>query len=176
MVLYNISDIFEIQIVEVVKVVLLGEKIVLAPYTIERCHAFYKDYVADPAMTYDEYTYDKDKVDNYYQSRVLDASRLFFAICLNDKIIGEIQLKEIDKEKECATIGIHLNNDSSKGKGYGTEAQRLLIVYAINTLGFKTIYADAVHRNQRSRHILQKLGFEYLGDDDTLSYYKLSVK
>lgn len=31
--------------------ILQGEKISLLPYTIERCHSFYKDYVADPAMT-----------------------------------------------------------------------------------------------------------------------------
>ena len=165
----------KIQINEVVKVVLQGEKIVLAPYTIERCHAFFKDYVADPAMTYDTYTYDKEKVDRYYQNKVLDTSRLFFAICHNDKTVGEIQIKRIDKEKLCSTLSIHLVNDEFKGKGYGTEAQRLLIDYAINTLGLKTIYADAVHRNYRSKHILEKLGFKHLYDDDALSYYKFSV-
>lgn len=162
-----------------VKVVLRGEKIMLVPYTIERCHAFYKDYVADPAMTYDTYNYDKEKIDKYYQSKVLDTSRLFFAICHIDNIektIGEIQIKRIDKEKLCGTLSIHLINDAFKGNGYGTEAQRLLIDYAINTLGLKIIYADAVHRNHRSKHILVKLGFEYLYDDDALTYYKFSVK
>lgn len=160
---------------EVVKMVLKGEKIVLAPYTIERCHAFFKDYVADPAMTYDAYTYDKEKVDRYYQNKVLDTSRIFFAICHNDETVGEIQIKRIDKEKLCGTLSIHLVNDAFKGKGYGTEALQLLIDYAINTLGLKTIYADAVHRNHRSKHILEKLGFEYLYDDDVLSYYKYSL-
>lgn len=152
-----------------------GEKIVLAPYTIERCHAFYKHYVADSAMTYDTYTYDKENVDKYYHNKVLDTSRLFFAICHNEKIVGEIQLKRIDKEKLCGTLSIHLINDTSKGKGYGTEAQKLLIDYAISTLGLKVIYADTVHRNHRSKHILQKLGFEHLYDDVALAYYKFSV-
>lgn len=49
---------------------------------------FLKDYVADPAMTYDTYTYDKEKVARYYQNKVLDASRLFFPICYNDKTVG----------------------------------------------------------------------------------------
>jgi len=157
-------------------VILRGEKIVLAPYTIERCHAFFKDYVADPAMTYDTYTYNKGKVDRYYQNKVLDTSRIFFAICHNDKTVGEIQIKRMDKEKLCGTLSIHLVNDAFKEKGYGTEAQRLLIDYAINTLGLKTIYADAVHRNHRSKHILEKLGFKHLYDDDVLAYYKFNVK
>lgn len=67
-------------------------------------------------------------------------------------------------------------NDIFKGKGYGTEAIRLLIDYAINILGLKTIYADAVHRNYRSKHILGKLGFEHIYNDDDLAYYKFSVK
>ncbi len=153
-----------------------GEKITLKLYTIERCHEFFKGYITDPAMTYDTFVYDKEKVDEYYQNKVLDASRCFFAICHNDKIVGEIQLKRIDLEKLCGTLSVHLVDDTVKGKGYGTEAQRLLIYHAINILGLKTIYADAVHRNHRSKHILKKLGFVHLYDDDVLAYYKFNVE
>ena len=153
-----------------------GEKIVLEPYTIEKCHNFYKDYIPDPAMTYDSYTYDEEEINRYYQNKVLDTSRIFFAICHNDKTIGEIQIKRIDREKLCGTLSIVLANDTFKGKGYGTEAQRLLINYVINTLGFKTIYVDAVHRNHRSKYILNKLGFEHLYNDDILAYYKFNIK
>jgi RimJ/RimL family protein N-acetyltransferase len=155
---------------------LLGEKITLKPFTIERCHEFFIDYISDPAMTYDTFVYDKEKIDRYYQNKVLDASRCFFAICHNDKTVGEIQLKRIDFEKLCGTLSVHLVNNTFKGKGYGTEAQRLLIDHAINILGLKTIYADAVHRNNRSKHILEKLGFEHLYDNDVLSYYKFSIE
>ncbi|MEL7648784.1 MAG: GNAT family N-acetyltransferase [Sedimentibacter sp.] len=155
---------------------LKGEKIILVPYTIERCHEFYKEYVADPAMTYETYTYDFEEVNRYFQDRVLNSNRLFFAICYNDKTVGEIQIKQIDMGKLCGTLGVHLVNDSFKEKGYGTEAQRLLIDYAIKTLGLKTIYADAIHRNHRSKHVLEKLGFEHLYNDDALAYYKFSVK
>lgn len=30
---------------------LVGEKIVLKPYTLERCHEFYKNNIADAAIT-----------------------------------------------------------------------------------------------------------------------------
>ncbi|MDF2504564.1 GNAT family N-acetyltransferase [Clostridium sp.] len=156
--------------------VLKGEKIILVPYTIERCHEFFKEYVADSAMTYDAYTYDKENVDRYFQNRTLDSSRMIFAICHNNNTVGEIQIKQIDLEKLCCTLSVHLVNDSVKGKGYGTEAQRLLIDYAINKLGLKTIYADVIHRNHRSKHVLEKLGFEHLYDDDALAYYSFSVK
>ena len=153
-----------------------GEKITLKPYTIERCHDFYKDYISDTAMTYDAFVYDKEKVDRYYENKVLDTGRCFFAICHNDKTIGEIQLKRIDLEKLCGTLSVHLINDTFKGKGYGTEAQKLLTDYAINTMGLKIIYADAIHRNSRSKHILEKLGFKHLYDDNDLAYYRFSIE
>ncbi len=161
---------------EVVNLIIPGEKISLVPYTLKRCHAFFKEYVPDPAMTYEPYRYDKEKIDRYYQKKVLDTSRIFFAINYNGKTIGEIQIKGIDGEKLCGTLSVILMNDVFKGKGYGTEAQRLLVDYAINTLGLKNIYADAMHRNKRSKHILRKLGFKHLYDDDVSAYFKYSVE
>jgi RimJ/RimL family protein N-acetyltransferase len=149
-----------------------GEKIILKPYTLERCHEFYKEYVSDPAMTYEPYVYNQEKVDSYYQNKVVDTKRRFFAICLHNKVIGEIQLKRIDFKELCGTMSIVLLNDTVKGKGFGTEAERLLIRYAIEELGLHTIYADVVHRNVRSKHILEKLGFKHLYDDDILAYYR----
>lgn len=72
----------------------------------------------------------------------------------------------------CGTLSIHLIDDSVKGKGFGTEAERLLIKYAIEDLGLHTIYADAIHRNNRSKHILEKLGFKHIYDDEDLAYYE----
>jgi hypothetical protein len=34
-------------------IICAGEKAVLKPYTLERSHDFFKDYVSDQAMTYD---------------------------------------------------------------------------------------------------------------------------
>jgi RimJ/RimL family protein N-acetyltransferase len=127
-------------------------------------------------MTYDKYIYDKEKVDRYYQNKVLDTTRCFFAICYNDKVIGEIQIKRIVYERLCGTLSIHLINDAVKGKGFGTEAERLIIDYAIHDLGLRTIYADTIHRNFRSKHILEKLGFRHLYNDEDLAYYEFIVE
>lgn len=86
--------------------------------------------------------------------------------------LGYYQVAEVKLMKHQAK----LINDTFKGKGYGTEAQQLLIGYAINTLGLKVAYADVVHRNYRSKHILEKLGFKHLYNDVALSYYKFSIK
>lgn len=150
-----------------------GKKISLLPYTRVRCHEFYRKYISDPMMTEAEYVYNEEKVNQYYDLKVLDASRIFFAIVCDDVIIGEIQLKRVDNVNACATLSIVMSEDKVKNKGYGTEAERLILAYGFETLNLKTIYADAVHRNYRSKHVLEKLGFVHLYDDTILSYYKL---
>lgn len=152
---------------------LSGKLISLIPCTLERCHEFYRQYVSDPCMTDEEFHYDKQQVDAYYQKRARDPSRRMFAIMLGNKTIGEIQLKYIDFTAGRGTLSIILANDSVKNKGYGTEAEALLINYAFRELGLNTVLADAVHRNKRSKYLLEKLGFIRYREDVTFDYYIL---
>lgn len=82
---------------------LQGKDISLVPYTLEYCHEFYRHYVSDTMMTDQLYVYNKSMVDLYYQIKVMDTARVFFAILFEGNIIGEIQLKRIDKKNKCAT-------------------------------------------------------------------------
>jgi RimJ/RimL family protein N-acetyltransferase len=70
-------------------------------------------------------------------------------------------------------LAIHLVNDSVKGKGYGSEAEGLIINYAFDQIGLNTVYADTVLRNKRSQHVLEKLGFKYVYEDEVFKYYEL---
>ena len=69
-------------------------------------------------------------------------------------------------------MGIHLQNDGVKGKGYGTEAERLILQYAFEELGIAAVNAKAVLKNTRSQHVLEKVGFRYTHEDDTFKYYR----
>ncbi|NLY21652.1 MAG: GNAT family N-acetyltransferase [Tissierellia bacterium] len=155
---------------------LIGSLITLKPYTLEMCHEFWSEYVSDPLMTDMPYKHDESKIDEYFISRINDETRIYFAICLNDKTIGEIMLKHIDAEESTTTLSIAISNDKYKNKGYGTEAEKLIIDYGFNILNLKTIYADTVKRNIRSQHILEKLGFSYIKEEDDFIYYRLDKK
>jgi RimJ/RimL family protein N-acetyltransferase len=117
------------------------------------------------------YTYDKEWVDRYYQKKVTDKSRRFFAICHYEKAVGEISLKNIDFEQGCATMSVVFSNDNYKNRGWGTEAERLIVDYAFDELGLHIIYADCVLRNKRSQHVLEKIGFIYSHEDEAMRYY-----
>ena len=149
-----------------------GEVIELKTYTLARCHAFWREYISDPAMWDKAFVYDPQWVEQYYQKKVMDESRRFFAICHEDHVVGETQLKYIDFEKSCGTMSIHFSCDKYKNRGFGTQAERLLVEYAFSELGLATVYADCVLRNTRSQHVLEKNGFIYTHEDSVLRYYK----
>ena len=73
-------------------------------------------------------------------------------------------------------MGIHLRDDSVKEKGYGTLAERLILQYAFEELEMIAVNADAVLKNTRSQHVLEKVGFQYVREDDVFKYYRCEKK
>ena len=73
-------------------------------------------------------------------------------------------------------MGIHLRDDSVKEKGYGTQAESLILQYAFEELEMVAVNADAALKNTRSQHVLEKVGFRYICEDDTFKYYRCEKK
>lgn len=51
---------------------------------------------------------------------------------------------------------------SAWGKGYATESSRPAIQHAFKALNAPVLYAEAMKDNAGSRHVLEKLGFEFI--------------
>lgn len=150
----------------------------LKKMTRDLCHELYKNWENDPSIygdmsAFSPYVYRTEIVDKYFDAKNIP-SRVLFAIMLDGIPIGELQLKYIDWLNLECTLSIHLQNDAVKGKGYGTQAERLAVQYAFNELGMKTIHADAILKNTRSQHVLEKVGFQLVGEDDAFKYYRIS--
>lgn len=149
----------------------------LKKMTRELCHELYRKWQNDDSIYMDmslfkPYTYRVEAVDRYYDSKQ-EPSRILFAIMLEDRPIGEVQLKQIDQDKKECTLSIHMQNDDVKGRGYGTDAERQAIRYAFDELGMKAVNADTVIKNVRSQHILDKLGFKLIKEEGDFRYYRL---
>lgn len=150
----------------------------LKKMTRDLCHELYKNWENDPSIygdmsAFSPYVYRTESVDKYFDAKNIP-SRVLFAIMLDGIPIGELQLKYIDWINAECTLSIHLQNDAVKGKGYGTQAERLAVQYAFNELGMKTIHADAILKNTRSQHVLEKVGFQLVGEDDAFKYYRIT--
>lgn len=144
----------------------------IEPMTREMCHEFYKGFRNDPAIGhYYEYIYTQEIADRYFDTNSVPDRRIF-AILADGQIVGECKLKYIDMDKRECSMGIHLRDDSVKEKGYGTQAERLILQYAFEELGMIAVNADTALKNTRSQHVLEKVGFRYIREDDTFKYYR----
>lgn len=143
--------------------------------TQELCRRFFEGFAYDPDLFADmskfrTYVYSPELADAHWQRQQV-LGRIHLAIMSIDAPIGEIVLKNIDYAQGCCTMGIHLQNDSCKNKGYGTEAEIQALDYAFTEMGMQTVYADAILKNKRSQHVLEKAGFRETHRDDAFVYY-----
>ena len=151
-------------------------KIKVAPMTADMYRRYFKEYENDPDLllpgqAFVPYTYSEEKVDRYVQ-RQKDLKRIPLAILCGDEIAGEIIIKNIE-EHRCATMGITLKNAAYKDRGIGTAAERLAIRFVFDQLDIPTLYADTVQANTRSQHVLEKLGFAFMREDQDFKYYRI---
>lgn len=147
----------------------------LCAMTKELCRRYHEGFTHDPAMFMDAsrvtvYVYSPEHADALWQ-RQHDLGRIHLAVMLEDEPIGDVVLKGIDHAKSCCTMGIYLQNDSCKNRGYGTEAELQVLEYAFNEMGMQTVFADALLKNTRSRHVLEKVGFQETHRDEAFVYY-----
>lgn len=152
----------------------MEKEITLQPMSPGMYHAFFQEYENDMDLYLDkkdyvEYKYDREKVDAYIQKQI-DLNRLPFAIMCGDEIVGELKLYDIVNRKSAA-LGITLKNRNFKDRGYGTRAEQLAIEYVFYKLDIPILYADSVLTNTRSQHVLEKVGFQFIGADERRKLY-----
>lgn len=155
----------------------MGNEILLKPMTPEMYHEFFREYQNDMDLYLDkneffEYIYDKSKVDAYIQ-RQIDLKRLPFAIMLENDIVGELKIYDIEA-CESATLGITMKNKNYKDRGFGTRAEQLAIEYVFYELDIPVLYADSVLTNTRSQHVLEKVGFRFIYEEEQRKHYKIT--
>ncbi len=151
------------------------DNIYLKPMTDKMYHEYFKEYENDYDLFLDKseffkYVYDEEQVNKYIEKQKT-LKRICLAIMKDDEMIGEIKLHHITPES--ATLGISIKNDKYKNQGYGTIAEQLVIDYVFNKLNKKVLLADTILTNTRSQHVLEKVGFQKVGEDERSFYYKI---
>ena len=152
------------------------EDLSLRVMTRELCHELFRSWENDPDIYMDmalfkPYRYDEAAVNRYFDAKQ-SPSRVLLAIMKDSAPVGEIQLKQIGHERGECTLSIHMQNDACKGRGYGTCAERLALQYAFGTLGMAAVNADVVVKNTRSQHVLEKVGFQFVKEENGFRYYR----
>ena len=148
----------------------------LVPMTAEMYRLFFLEFENDsdvylPGQKYVRYEYSEEKVAKYVQ-RQKDLRRITLAILSDEEIVSEIILKNIEPH-QCATMSIVLKNAQYKDHGIGTQAEKLAVQYVFHDLDIPALYADTVRTNSRSQHVLEKVGFTLIREDQDFKYYRI---
>lgn len=81
----------------------------------------------------------------------------------SDRAVGSVYLRDVDRDNGKAEYGIFIGEDDSRGKGYGTQAARLMLAYAFGEAGLHRIYLRAFADNERAIASYKKVGFSVEG-------------
>lgn len=135
---------------------------------------FFQGFTNDPDIFSDmsrfsDYVYCEADIDARWE-RQRQLGRIHLAVMVEKEPIGEVILKDI--RAGTAVLSIHMKNDGVKNLGYGTRAEILALAYAFRVLNLDTVLADVIHKNKRSQHVLEKVGFVKTHSDEQFLYYR----
>jgi RimJ/RimL family protein N-acetyltransferase len=77
--------------------------------------------------------------------------------------IGIAQLQDVDQRNRTAEYVVAISEADARGKGYGTEATRLMLTHAFKTLGLHSVYLSVFEYNPAGKRAYQKAGFRVCG-------------
>lgn len=80
-----------------------------------------------------------------------------------DMLIGNCGLMNVDPVNRTAEFGIFIGDKRYWGRGFGTEATRLILDYGFNILNLNNIKLNVYSYNERAAHVYRKVGFKEIG-------------
>lgn len=97
-----------------------------------------------------------------YDAGEFDTTDRFLLLVIETEgtLIGAMQLSNTENlPSRSATFGIMIGDPAYLGRGYGTEASKLLLDYAFAVLGYHKVNLDLFEYNARALAVYEKLGF-----------------
>jgi len=80
-----------------------------------------------------------------------------------NEFLGTTGLHSISRQDRKAEFGIAIHDPKNFGKGYGTDATRVMLWVGFHVLGLNTIYLHAQAHNSRALHVYEKNHFKRVG-------------
>ncbi|HET8628815.1 MAG TPA: GNAT family protein [Thermomicrobiales bacterium] len=100
-----------------------------------------------------------------YERKAVATDAYWFAIRerATGRAIGQTDLFDIDWRGRTATFGILIGEADCRGRGYGTEAARLMLDYAFTALGLHSVMLMTDEFNLAGQRAYRKAGFKEFG-------------
>jgi RimJ/RimL family protein N-acetyltransferase len=145
------------------KPTLTGKRVVLRPVGPEDADGLW-ELVRDPEtrrLTGSHAEFHHEATQIWYSTRGEQNDRLDLAICdaADGSYAGEIVLNDLDIHNVSCNLRIALVGPRVYGRGFGTEATRLVLAHAFETVGIHRIALEVFAFNARAHHVYEKVGF-----------------
>ncbi len=154
---------------------MIGEKIYLRPFEhgdLEHLRTWYNDPELRGLICTTE-PYSAPKAEQWYENLCKDGSRIWFAIALkeDDRVVGECGLLRMFTPWRTTDLTMIVGEPEARGKGYGSEAMRLLLDYAFGYLSFHRVAVGVAGFNEAAIRFYVKHGFRREGIEREGYYY-----
>lgn len=144
--------------------ILTGEQVVLRRHVPSNLRAFQRWY-ADPDVArltrYQDSPMRPEEIERFFAARALGSDSLAMAIHRrhDDQLIGTCALSQLDADNGSALFHITIGEKDSWGRGFGTEATRLMIDHAFSGLGLHRVALTVFSFNERAIRSYRSVGF-----------------
>ena len=144
--------------------VLEGSRVVLRRHVPENLAAFRRWY-SDPEIArlarYQEAPMRAEEIERFFTARVVGPDALAMAIHErgSDRLVGTCAFSQLDGDNGSALYHITIGEKDAWGRGYGTEATRLMLDHAFGALGLHRIALFVFEFNERAIRTYQRCGF-----------------
>ncbi|MBZ4416669.1 GNAT family N-acetyltransferase [Myxococcus sp. RHSTA-1-4] len=145
------------------KPVLRGERVVLRPFLPEDVPALWRMLHEPECMrlTGSQQPFTREAVEAWYASRAEEPDRLDLAItdAATGECLGEVVLNNLDPHNRACNFRISLTGPGVFGRGLGTEATRLMLRHAFESVALHRVELEVYAFNPRARRVYEKVGF-----------------
>ena len=144
--------------------VLTGSRVVLRRHAPENLEAFRRWY-SDPEIArlarYQEAPMRAEEIERFFTARVVGPDALAMAIHVrgSDRLVGTCAFSQLDGDNGSALYHITIGEKDAWGRGYGTEATRLMLEHAFGPLGLHRIALFVFEFNERAIRTYKRSGF-----------------
>jgi RimJ/RimL family protein N-acetyltransferase len=143
---------------------LVGSSVVLRRHVPENVAAFQRWYT-DPEVArlarYQPTPMRPEEIERFFAARVVGLDALAMAVHerATDRLIGTCAFSQLDGDNGSALYHITIGEKDAWGHGFGTEATRLMVDHAFETLGLHRIALNVFEFNERATRAYLRCGF-----------------
>jgi diamine N-acetyltransferase len=104
-----------------------------------------------------------EKLLERFDMKFREPDQSWFAIQIDDKVVGDIALQFVDRRSQASAFGMSIVDPDYVGKGYGREALGLFLDWAFDDQNFRRVWLGVWSTNTRAIRAYEACGFKIEG-------------